>query len=73
MISKFLNKLKSILFKKSKAPSSATVVKPKKSVKAPTKTKAKTKIKSKSKSKKEDSKTIIESLKNLPGIGAKSA
>ena len=72
MISKFLNKLKSILFKKSKAPSSATVVKPKKSVKAPTK-KAKTKIKSKSKSKKEDSKTIIESLKNLPGIGAKSA
>ena len=75
MISKFLNKLKSILFKKSKAPSSATVVKPKKSVKAPTKTKAKTKIKSKSKSKskKQDSKTIIESLKNLPGIGAKSA
>ena len=68
MISKFLNKLKSILFK-SKAPSSAPVVKAKKSVKAPKKTKAKTK----SKSKKEDSKTIIESLKNLPGIGAKSA
>ena len=70
MISKFLNKLKSILFK-SKAPSPAPVVKAKKSVKAPTK-KPKAK-KTKSKSKKEDSKTVIESLKNLPGIGAKSA
>ena len=61
MISKFLNKLKSILFK-SKAPSSAPVVKAKKSVKASTK---KTKAKTKSKSKKEDSKTIIESSNNV--------
>ena len=68
MISKFLSKLKSILFK-SKAPAQPPIVKAKKSVKV----KAPKKPKTKSKSKKEDPKVIIEGLKNLPGIGAKSA
>ena len=76
MISKFLNKLKSILFK-SKSPAKTPVVEAKKIVKAPkkskTKAKAKAKSKTKTKTKKEDPKVVIESLKNLPGIGAKSA
>ena len=70
MISKFLSKLKSILFKSkapTKAPTKTPIVKAKKSVKAPKKPKTK------SKSKKEDPKVIIEGLKSLPGIGAKSA
>ena len=69
MITKFLSNLKSILFK-SKAPSEIPVVKKttknkKKSVKS-----AKT---SKSKTKKEDPKKLIEALKAMPGVGAKSA
>ena len=70
MITKFLSKLKSILFK-SDSPSEIPVVK---------KTTSKTKKKatkssksSKSKVKKEDPKKIIESLKAIPGVGAKSA
>ena len=70
MITKFLSKLKSIL-SKSKAPSDIPVVK-----KTTTKTKKKSvkssKI-SKSKPKKEDPKKLIEALKSIPGVGAKSA
>ncbi len=65
MITKFLSKLKSILFKSKVTATTTVTKKPKKITKS---TKA-----SKSKSKKEDSKKIIESLKTLPGIGAKSA
>ena len=66
MITKFLSKLKSILFE-SKAPSVIPEVKKtkKKSVKS---SKA-----SKSKTKKEDPKKLIEALKAIPGVGAKSA
>tara|TARA_Y100000991_G_C21728148_1_gene245128 strand:+ start:28 stop:360 length:333 start_codon:yes stop_codon:yes gene_type:complete len=70
MISKFLSKLKSILFK-SKAPAKTPVAKTstlknkKKTVK-PSKS-------SKSKTKKEDSKKLLEALKAIPGVGAKSA
>ena len=70
MITKFLSKLKSILFK-SKAPSDIPVAK---------KTTSKIKKKSpksskptKSKTKKEDPKKLIEALKAIPGVGAKSA
>ena len=74
MISKFLGKLKSILFKS--AASSETplkkVKKPIKSAKA-SKAKAKTKTKTKSKAKTANSKKIIETLITLPGVGAKSA
>ena len=65
MITKFLSKLKSILFKSKVTATTTVTKKPKKITKS---TKA-----SKSKSKKEDSKKTIESLKTLPGIGAKSA
>ena len=64
MISKFLSKVKSILFKSSAAPSTP-VKKAKKTTKS---SKA-----SKTKSKKGDSKKTIETLKTLPGVGAKSA
>ena len=64
MISKFLSKLKSILFKS--AASSET---PLKSVKKKTKP-AKT---PKTKLKKGNSKKTIETLATLPGVGAKSA
>jgi len=74
MISKFLGKLKSILFKS--AASSETPLKkdkkPTKSAKS-SKTKAKTKAKTKTKSKSANSKKNIESLTTLPGVGAKSA
>ena len=64
MISKFLSKLKSILFKS--AVSSAT---PLKKEKKPTKS-----VKSsKTKVKKVNSKKNIETLTTLPGVGAKSA
>ena len=66
MISKFLGKLKSILFKS--AVSSET---PLKKEKKPTKS-AKS-SKSKTKSKKVNSKKNIETLTSLPGVGAKSA
>ena len=70
MISKFLSKLKSILFKS--AVSSET---PLKKEKKPTKSanSLKTKTKAKSKSKSVNSKKNIENLTTLPGVGAKSA
>ena len=70
MISKFLSKLKSILFKS--AVSSKSVVSPETPLKKTKKTTKKVKS-SKPKSKKVDSKKIIESLTTLPGVGAKSA
>ena len=70
MISKFFSKLKSILFK-----SNAPVEKP--VAKTPTSKTKKKSIKSsktsKSKTKKEDSKKLLEALKAIPGVGAKSA
>ena len=80
MISKFLSKLKSILFKSS--VSSVTPLKEEKkstkSAKAPkTKSAKAPKTKSakpqKTKSKKVNSKKIIETLTTLPGVGEKSA
>ena len=68
MITKFLSKLKSILFKSS-VPTEAPLKKQRKSEKS-TKT---SKSKSKSKLKKGDAKKTIESLTTLPGVGAKSA
>ena len=70
MITKFLSKLKSILFKSS-VPTEAPLKTPRKSAKS-TKT-PKPKSKSKSKLKKADAKKTIESLTTLPGVGAKSA
>ena len=74
MISKFLSKLKSILFKS--AASSETPLKKEKKVSksaksSKTKTKAKTKPKAKAKT--ANSKKNIETLTTLPGVGAKSA
>ena len=70
MITKFLSKLKSILFK-SKASSDTPLAK---TPKSKTKKKsAKSSKPSKSKIKKEDPKKIIEALKAIPGVGAKSA
>ena len=66
MISKFLSKLKSILFK-----SSVTADKPLKKEKKTTKS-AKT-SKTKNKTKAVNSKKNIETLTTLPGVGAKSA
>ena len=72
MITKFLSKLKSILFK-SEAPSVIPEVKkPIKKTKKKSVKSSKT-TKSKSKSKKEDTKKLIEALKAIPGVGAKSA
>ena len=70
MITKFLSKLKSILFK-TKAPSKTPLAKTPK-VKAKKKS-AKTSKTSKSKTKKDDQKKLIEALKDIPGVGAKSA
>ena len=70
MITKFLSKLKSILFS-SKAPSEIPLAKPPK-LKAKKKSTKSTKS-SKSKTKKDDPKKLIEALKAIPGIGAKSA
>ena len=78
MISKFLGKLKSILFK-SAASSETPLKKEKKPIKSAksskTKTKAKTKAKTKTKTKAKtaNSKKNIETLTSLPGVGAKSA
>ena len=75
MITKFLSKLNSILFK-SKAPSEIPKAKiPKAKI---TKVKAKKKSAKSSKSpkpkvKKEDPKKLIDALKAIPGVGAKSA
>ena len=76
MISKFLNKLKSILFKSpvSTEASLKKEKKPTKPAKSPkTKTKTKTKAKAKAKPKTINSKKNIETLTTLPGVGAKSA
>jgi len=64
MISKFLSKLKSILFK-----SSASSETPLKKEKKP----AKSSKTSKAKTKKVNSQKSIETLTTLPGVGAKSA
>ena len=67
MISKFLSKLKSILFK-----SAVTLETPLKKEKKAAKS-AKTKTKTKTKTKPVKSKKNIETLTTLPGVGAKSA
>jgi len=67
MISKFLSKLKSILFKSE--VSSETPLKNEKKVTKSVKTKTKTKTKTKE----VNSKKNIETLTTLPGVGAKSA
>ena len=67
MISKFLGKLKSILFK-SEVPPETPLKKEKKAAKS-----AKTKTKTKTKTKSVNSKKNIETLTTLPGVGAKSA
>ena len=66
MISKFLSKLKSILFKSA----SSTEIPLKKEKKAP---KAAKTSKTKTKTKTVNSKKNIETLTTLPGVGAKSA
>ena len=73
MISKFIGKLKSILFK-SAVSSETPLKKEKKTTKsAKTKTKTKPKTKAKSKAKTVSPKKNIETLTSLPGVGAKSA
>ena len=70
MISKFLSKLKSILFKST----TSTEIPLKKEKKAPKSAKtSKTKTKTKTKTKAVNSKKNIETLATLPGVGAKSA
>ena len=69
MISKFLSKLKSILFKSSVTPETP-LKKEKKSAKS---AKTKTKTKTKAKTKAVNPKKNIETLTTLPGVGAKSA
>ena len=65
MISKFLSKLKSILFKSSVSPETPSKIEKKAAKSAKTKTKTKTKT--------VNSKKNIETLTTLPGVGAKSA
>ena len=67
MISKFLSKLKSILFKSAVSPETSLKIEKKAAKSATTKTKTKTK------SKLVNSKKNIETLTTLPGVGAKSA
>ncbi len=67
MISKFLSKVKSILFKSVVTPETP-LKKEKKAAKS-----AKTKTKTKTKTKAVNSKKNIETLTTLPGVGAKSA
>ena len=69
MISKFLSKLKSILFKSAVTPE--TPLKKEKKVAKSAKTKTKTKAKTKAKA--VNPKKNIETLTTLPGVGAKSA
>ena len=66
MISKFLNKLKSILFKSAVTPETS-LKKEKKLTKSSKSSKTKTKTKT------ANSKKNIETLTTLPGVGAKSA
>ena len=72
MISKFLSKLKSILFK-SAAPANTPLKKEEKATKPAKTSKTKTKTKTKAKTKAVNSKKNIETLTTLPGVGAKSA
>ncbi len=67
MISKFISKLKSILFKSAVSPETPLKIEKKAAKSAKTKTKTKTKTKS------VNSKKNIETLTTLPGVGAKSA
>ena len=69
MITKFLSKLKSVLFNSK----TSQIPEPKKSLSNIKKKSIKSSKPSKSKKKKEDSKKIIEALKAIPGVGAKSA
>ena len=71
MISQFLSKLKSILFKSAVSPE--TPLKKEKKLTKSSKAKAKTKTKTKTKTKPVNSKKNIETLTSLPGVGAKSA
>ena len=77
MISKFLSKVKSILFKSPVSTESSLKKekKPTKTSKTKTKTKTKTKPKAKAKAKAKtvNSKKGFETLTTLPGVGAKSA
>ena len=70
MISKFLSKLKSILFKSAESDN-APLKKEKKATKSAKSSKTKTKTKTKTKA--VNSKKNIETLTTLPGVGAKSA
>ena len=72
MISKFLGKLKSILFK-STASTESPLKKEKKPTKSAKSSKTKSKTKPKGKTKTVNSKKNIETLTKLPGVGAKSA
>ena len=74
MISKFLGKLKSILFK-STVSSETPLKKEKKPTKSAKSSKTKTKkiTKTKTKTKTVNSKKGLETLTTLPGVGAKSA
>ena len=72
MISKFLGRLKSILFK-SAVSSETPLKKEKKPIKSAKSSKTKTKTKTKTKGKTVNSKKNIENLTSLPGVGAKSA
>ena len=72
MISKFLSKLKSILFK-SAVSADTPLKKEKKATKSAKTSKTKTKTKPKTKTKTVNSKKNIETLTTLPGVGAKSA
>ncbi len=65
MISKFLSKLKSILFKSAVSPETPLKIEKKAAKSAKKKTKTKTK--------QVNSKKNIETLTTLPGVGAKSA
>ena len=71
MISKFLSKLKSILFKSAVTPE--TPLKKEKKAAKSAKTKIKSITKTKTKTKAVNSKKNIETLTTLPGVGAKSA
>ena len=73
MISKFLSKLKSILFKSPVSPPETSPKKEKKLTKPGKSSKTKTKTKAKAKAKTVNSKKNIETLTSLPGVGAKSA
>ena len=72
MISKFLSKLKSILFKSAVSPETP-LKKEKKAAKSVKTSKTKTKTKTKTKPKAVNSKKNIETLTTLPGVGEKSA